>query len=45
MSNKLANFYSGYGSYHDNIVNKSIHIFCIPILTTTLQGLMIYFNK
>ncbi|CAK81285.1 unnamed protein product (macronuclear) [Paramecium tetraurelia] len=32
MGIDIVNFYSSYGSYHSNIVNKAIHLVCIPLI-------------
>ena len=42
---KLDTFYSAYGSYHNNPVNKLIHIFCIPTLVVTGVSMMLYLNE
>ena len=34
----IVNFFSGYGAYHHNIVNKWIHILCVPIILYTANG-------
>ena len=34
----IVNFFSGYGAYHHNIVNKWIHILCVPIILYTING-------
>lgn len=36
----LIPFFSSYGSYHNNTVNKLIHIFCIPTIVFSLLGLL-----
>ena len=36
----LVPFFSSYGSYHNNIVNKTIHLFCIPTIVFSLLGLL-----
>jgi uncharacterized membrane protein YGL010W len=41
---KFAKFFIAYGEYHNNKINKFIHLICIPILTATLLGLMQYIN-
>ena len=28
----IVDFFSGYGSYHHNVVNKWIHILCVPVI-------------
>jgi len=38
----LAKFFAGYGSYHDNWVNKIIHILCIPLILSSLLGLLLF---
>ncbi|CAD8124618.1 unnamed protein product [Paramecium sonneborni] len=32
MGIDIVNFYSSYGSYHNNIINKAIHLVCIPLI-------------
>ncbi|CAD8198336.1 unnamed protein product [Paramecium pentaurelia] len=32
MGIDIVNFYSSYGSYHNNKVNKAIHLICIPLI-------------
>jgi len=34
----IVNFFSGYGAYHHNVVNKWIHILCVPIILYTANG-------
>lgn len=36
----LVSFFSAYGSYHNNIVNKIIHLVCIPTIVFSLLGLL-----
>lgn len=36
----LIKFFSSYGSYHNNIVNKLIHIICIPTIVFSLLALL-----
>lgn len=40
MSDRLTKFFASYGSYHNNIINKLIHIVFIPIILTTFQGML-----
>ena len=35
----IVDFYSGYGSYHHNIVNKWIHIIGVPLILYTFNGI------
>ncbi len=37
---KFNEFFINYGEFHDNIVNKLIHIVCIPMITFSLFGLL-----
>ena len=37
---RFINFYVDYGEFHDNTVNKIIHLICIPVLTFSLAGLL-----
>ena len=41
---KLSEFYAAYGSYHNNIINKAIHMICIPLILCSLLG-MLNFNN
>lgn len=41
----LVEFYGGYGSYHNNTINKAIHMFCIPLLTVTTLIMMLFIDK
>ena len=36
----LIPFFASYGSYHNNKVNKAIHIVCIPTIVFSLLGLL-----
>ena len=40
----IIDFYSGYGAYHHNIVNKWIHIICIPLILYSFCGLAEYYK-
>ena len=40
----LSEFYGGYGSYHNNLVNKLIHMICIPLLFTTAVGMLTFID-
>lgn len=42
---KLDTFYSTYGSYHNNLVNKVIHMICIPQIVITGMGLLMFCDK
>ena len=42
---KLDTFFSRYGSYHNNRVNKGIHMLCIPMILWSGMGLMLFLNK
>ena len=35
----IVDFYSGYGSYHHNVVNKWIHIIGVPLILYTANGM------
>ena len=35
----IVDFYSGYGSYHHNVVNKWIHIIGVPLILYTFNGM------
>ncbi len=37
---KFRQFFVEYGEFHDNLVNKIIHLICIPQLTFSLIGLL-----
>lgn len=41
----LSKFFSAYGSYHNNIVNKTIHMFCIPLILLSSIGMLLYLDK
>merc|ERR1712035_210645 len=34
----IVDFFSGYGSYHHNVVNKWIHILCVPVILVCVNG-------
>ncbi|CBY24741.1 unnamed protein product [Oikopleura dioica] len=40
----IIDFYSGYGAYHHNIVNKWIHIICIPLILYSFCGMADYYK-
>ena len=35
----IVDFYSGYGSYHHNVVNKWIHIIGVPLILYTFNAM------
>ena len=37
-------FFVSYGQYHDNAINKIIHVLCIPLLYFSLAALLQYFE-
>jgi len=41
MSDRLVRFFASYGSYHNNLYNKLIHIVFIPTILSTIQGLLL----
>ena len=40
----IVDFFSGYGAYHHNVVNKWIHIICVPVILTCVNGHGEYFK-
>ena len=44
MNEKFGQFFASYGEFHDNAVNKAIHIICIPSITFTMFYLLFYVN-
>ena len=41
----LDKFFANYGAYHNNWTNKAIHLVCIPLIVTSLQGLLMFTDK
>ena len=41
---KFAKFFIAYGEYHNNKVNKIIHLICIPLISFTLLTLLQFIN-
>ena len=35
----IVDFFSSYGSYHHNVVNKWIHIICVPLILYSFNGM------
>ncbi|CAD8108987.1 unnamed protein product [Paramecium primaurelia] len=45
MGIDIVNFYSSYGSYHNNIVNKVIHLICIPLILLSAVQIMNHYSS
>lgn len=41
---EFEDFFVGYGSYHDNLINKLIHVVCIPLISITLFMISFWFD-
>ena len=41
---KFAKFFIAYGEYHNNKINRLIHLVCIPLIYFSLFGLMQFIN-
>lgn len=39
-NNSFIKFFCNYGEFHDNLVNKIIHVVCIPTIAFTLIFLL-----
>ncbi|CAD8145048.1 unnamed protein product [Paramecium octaurelia] len=44
MGIDIVNFYSSYGSYHNNLVNKAIHLVCIPLILLSAVQIMNHYT-
>ena len=36
--------YSSYGSYHNNTINKIIHVVCVPLIIISLYHILHHFT-